>query len=333
MKLFIVERAHRTLLIVSMLAYSLFSTVAAADDVPEFASIPAQNVDAGQTLEIRVEASVEGDQPPWLSTDFFNFRAGFRDNGDGTRTLRWRTRVEDIGEHIITFVARNPFDTTLLSSIDVVVNVLPVLDTGPDLRVIAPEDSPFTPGELVSFRIQAIDSSGEVPALFLTDDSMRAGATLTDNGDGSRTFTWQAPETINVGGAISISYMFEMVAVSAADPTQVVIHEMWLNYSPGMEAPAMDELPALILPTVTAEEAGGRIMFRVAAATASGQVPNLRVSPLFEGVSFEDNGDGTRTFDWTTSAFDAGEWPFIFTAEDPADGETVEEVVVIRVAD
>jgi len=100
-----------------------------------------------------------------------------------------------------------------------------------------------------------------------------------------------------------------------------------------MVAPAMDELPALILPTVTAVEAGGRIMFRVAAATASGQVPNLRVSPLFEGVSFEDNGDGTRTFDWTTSAFDAGEWPFIFTAEDPADGETVEEVVVIRVAD
>lgn len=329
---FFFKSLYRYLFIFSLLVHAAVSTVAAASDTPVFVAIPEQNIDAGQKLEFVVAATVEGDQPPWLSTDFFTFSSGFRDNGDGTRAFRWFTKVEDIGQHIVTFVARNPFDPTIQSSIDVVVNVLPVLDTGPDLRVIAPDEISIMPGELVSFRVQAIDSSGAVPSLYLSDEYSREGATLADNGDGTRTFSWQVPETINLGGAIGVAYPFEIVAVSATDPDRVVIHEFYLDYSPGFELPEMNSFPALILPAVTAVAAGDRIVFRVAAATASGEVPNIRVMPLFEGVTFDDNGDGTRTFAWTTSPVDGGDWPFVFVAEDPADGTSVEEVVVISVA-
>ncbi len=308
------------------------STASDTIDPPVFEPIPVQQVDAGQSVRFRVAASQPGNEPPWISTDFFDFNFNFSDNGDGTRTFRWRTGPEDIGQHNVSFLARNSNDLAVQSTLNVEISVLPALNTGPDLRIIAPENYPIEPGQLVSLKIQAVHSSGEVPSLWLNEE-FRGNDTLDDNGDGTRTYNWQAPDTITVGG-LGVSFETEFIAALASDPNSVVTHTLFLDYFPdGQPTDSVTAKPSLILPTGTSVAAGERIAFRVAGSTPSGRVPNLRVSPLFEGVSFEDNGDGSRTFIWVTSPVDSGEWPFVFTIEDPEDGVTSEETLVVTVAD
>ena len=322
-------------LLPALLLINSFQVQASTDldalDTPVFEPIPIQNFDAGQLIEFRVAASQAGIEPPWISTDFFDFGSRLSDNGDGTRTFSWRSGPEDIGQHVVSFLARNSNDPTVQSTMDVVINVLPVLNTGPDLRIIAPDNYPIEPGQFVSIRILAVDSSGEVPSLWINEE-FQGNDTLDDNGDGTRTYNWQVPETIT-SGPFGLSFETEFLAASASNPDVVVTHSLFLDFIP--DEAVTDEVtltPSLILPTVTAVAAGERIAFRVAGITPSGQVANLRVSPLFEGVSFEDNGDGTRTFIWMTSPVDAGDWPFVFSAEDPADRSITEETVVISVA-
>ena len=141
-------------LLPALLLINSFQVQASTDldalDTPVFEPIPIQNFDAGQLIEFRVAASQAGIEPPWISTDFFDFGSRLSDNGDGTRTFSWRSGPEDIGQHVVSFLARNSNDPTVQSTMDVVINVLPVLNTGPDLRIIAPDNYPIEPGQFVS---------------------------------------------------------------------------------------------------------------------------------------------------------------------------------------
>lgn len=300
---------------------------------PFFEPIENQTIVVGEQLNLLVIARQPNGEVPGLATAFRPSDSNFRDNGDGTRTLQWRAGVEDIGINRITFTAISSQLSSSTATLDVDVTVLPAISSAQQLRIIAPAERPVRPGEEIALRIVALDDSGQIPALFITEDSLRDGATFDDNGDGSRTLRWRAPDTFTTGGGISVSFIFEIVAVSASVPGLIVLEELELPFirADDPSAPFM-AVPALILPSNISGFAGDDISFQVAATTPSGEVANLRVEPLSAGITFSDNGNGTRTFSWLTEATDTGEWMFTFYAEDPADGGVSEQSVSITVA-
>ena len=289
------------------------------------------SVSVGEELRLRIVATQPDGIVPAMYTEFMPETSHFMDNGDGTRTLVWRPIPRNIGVNRATIIAISAQDSTVRTTRDIDITVLPAIVTGSRLRIIAPEERPVRPAEEIAVRVVALDSSGEVPSLYITESSAgNRNITFDDNGDGSRTLRWRAPNEFSDGGALGLSFVFEFVAVAASNPTVVAIHILELPFVREDDLVQLPpDIPALLLPSIVSGVAGETITFRVSAVTPSGVVANLRVDPVQRGITFSDNGDGTRTFSWATEDTDSGEWIFTFTAEDPATGSVGDDSLVI----
>lgn len=128
------------------------------------------------------------------------------DNGNGSRDLIWTPGFDDIGTHDLRFIATDSGEIPHVVQQSMKLEVIETADNSVDNTLAdASSDVNFKPifvpvanqkvrnGNTVSFSVKPIDPNGSAPILHVI--APPEGASFSDNGDGSRTFSWAVPET------------------------------------------------------------------------------------------------------------------------------------------
>ncbi|MFH1686333.1 MAG: Ig-like domain-containing protein [bacterium] len=290
-------------------------TVANTNRAPILAAIGQQIGVENVNLTFGVTAADDDGDLPLLSTTVLPGTATFVDNLDGTGTFDWTPTVADSGTYDVTFYAVDgvyPADAdsevvTIIVGDD---NQLPVL--------AAIGDQVATEGVLLSFGLSASDPDGTFP--ILSAAPLPAGATVTDNGDGTGSFDW-TPDFSSAGPHVIAFY-----ATDAGYPTVVDSETITITVGEaGNQAPQFLTIAAQNSPE------GTPISFTVTADDPDGDIPILWASVLPTGATFVDNLDGTGTFDLTPDYTQAGDYLVTFYADD---GEFIDSTQVsITVSD
>jgi hypothetical protein len=267
----------------------------AGNQRPTLASIGAQSTTEGVNLSLGVSASDPDATLPILTAAPLPAGASFADNGDGTGTFDWTPDFTQSGNTNLTFIAS---DGVLADSEVVSITVFESGNQTPVLATIGPRNT--NEGVLLNFVISATDPDGTTPAL--SGNSLPAGASFTDNGDGTGTFDWTPDFTQD--GAYNVTFVASDGLVADTEVVSVTVFES------GNQTPTL----AAVGPRGTTE--GTQLLFNVSATDPDGTIPGLSTSSLPAGASFTDNGDGSGTFDWTPNFNQSGGYSVTFRASD-----------------
>ena len=270
------------------------------------------------------------------------------DAGNGARRLQWRPDSSQTGNTVIVLQAVDGADPSLRANQRLEITVraassgsaaLVPSQTQPVAGFVATPGAgsdrlrfdPQTPlsdrsvnvGETLSVVVRAFSDNG-VPGLALR--SAPAGSRFTDNGDGTRTFSWTPS-----GGEQGVRQVV-IEAQHPSDGSLRLTQEFSINIggpatlnlspqpsSPGPVAVFSDNRPVIQPLADVSVAAGGAVIFRVTPIDPDGTPATLTVDPMPEGSTFNDNRDGTRTFFWQTRDSDSGQHRLTFTAVDGND--------------
>jgi len=269
------------------------------------------------------------------------------DAGNGARRLQWRPNSSQTGTSVILLQAVDGVDSSLTANgrHEVTVRNASAAVAAPAGQTSVNSDrlrfDPQAPlsdrsvnvGETLSVVVRAFSDNG-VPGLVLR--SGPAGSRLTDNRDGTRTFSWTP--SAGVQGD-------HQVVIEARHPSEPDLRltqqfsisvggQPTVNLSPEPERVFNDNRP-VIQPLVDVSVVpGGAVIFRVTPIDPDGTPATLIVQPMPAGATFNDNGDGTRTFFWQTRESDSGQFRLTFTATDGNDPSLSDsESVLINIGD
>lgn len=300
-----------------------FVAPAQAQDLPiDIQVVGNHRLEIGETLELLLLARQPFGQVPWLFAAVQPNGSTITDNGDGTRMFSWTPQAQDIGENKLTLVAVDDTNPSIRIEEEIIITVLPANSFISRLAIIAPSNVIMTPNEPVSIRVAAVDGEGLVPDLVVLN--LPPDASFVDNGDGSRSIKWTAPELVTGEGNSPFTGVFAVQASAADDPGDTVLHIISFVVTdelPPHQQPRLEPLPQIFAPPAPSVVAGELVSFRVEAFHTSGLVPDLMIDNAPPGAIFEDNGDGSREFIWKTTALDIGEYSISFIAVDAESGE------------
>jgi hypothetical protein len=186
--------------------------------------------------------------------------------------------------------------------------------------ILGAENMTAVAGQTVRFTIAPIDPEGVVPAVRTV--SLPGNAQFVDNGNGTRDFVW-TPSASDLG-----EHGLRFIATDAGTTPHVVQSEMVLNVVEEQSAPllqspdttAQRNFRPVIVPVQDQQVSlGDTVSFKVITIDADGRPPNLHVEFMPPGSSFDDNGDGTRTFSWQPNSDYIGNLNLRFIAIDHDD--------------
>ncbi|MFH1372690.1 MAG: putative Ig domain-containing protein, partial [bacterium] len=273
----------------------LVAAAGAQAAAPALDPIGPQNINEGQVLNFGVSASDADLTIPSLTTSTLPTGATFTDAHDGTGTFDWTPTHFQAGVYNVTFYANDAVTADVDSEIVVItvndINGLPVLNP------IGTQ--PGTENVLLTFGVSASDIES-TPVL--TTSTLPGTAGFTDNGDGTGTFNW-TPSFIDGGTHYVIFYATDDSAAVDSEIVQIDI------------ADAGNQLPVLATIGNRSTTEGFQLIFGISATDAE-NIPTLITSVLPGIAIFTDHGDGTGTFDWSTSYTSSGSFPVMFYAAD-----------------
>ncbi len=186
--------------------------------------------------------------------------------------------------------------------------------------ILGADDATGIAGNTVRFTIAPIDPEGIVPDVRTT--TLPGDAQFIDNSNGTRDFVW-TPTSDDTG-----EHRLQFIATDAGSTPYVVQAEMKLTIVDAQEAaqtqvdavsPQRNFRPVIIPVQDQQVKVGNSLSFRVTSIDANGIPPNLHVDFMPSGSSFEDNGDGSRTFTWQPGAENLGSLALRFIAIDHQD--------------
>jgi len=157
-------------------------TVAHVNRPPVLDPIDDYTVPEGDTLVVPVSSTDPDGSIPVLSASSLPPNATFTDHSDGTGEIFFAPDYDQAGTYNVSILATDGIDTDSTSLVIIVQNTNrpPVLDpVGSHSGAV---DSALT------ITVSAHDADGTTPAL--TADSLPTGASFTDHGDGTGTFSW-----------------------------------------------------------------------------------------------------------------------------------------------
>jgi len=277
------------------------------NDPPVLAAIGAKSVNEGALLSFGVSATDPNGDAITLTASPLPTGANFTDNGNGTGTFSWTPNFTQANVYNIKFKA---VDSKNASDSEIVAITVNNVNQAPVLNAIGPKS--VDEGALLTFPVSASDPDGTIPALSATN--LPAGASFTDNGNGTGTFSW----TPNFTQAGVFNVTFAASDGVLTDDEIVAITVSNVNQAPVLAAIGPQSTPVEVL-----------LSFGVSATDPDGTIPTLSATNLPTGASFTDNGDGTGTFDWTPAIGQEGVHNVTFTASDGV--LTDDEIVAITV--
>ncbi|PWB68849.1 hypothetical protein C3F09_10930, partial [candidate division GN15 bacterium] len=277
---------------------------------PVLATIGSKATTEGITLSFQISAIDPDSTVPSFSTSTLPAGATFVDNGDGTGNFAWTPGFTQAGAYSVTF---RTSDGALIDTELVSINVFESGNQPPVLATIGNRST--TEGINLTFSVSATDPDGTTPVL--SASPLPAGASFTNNGNGTGTFNW-TPGFTQAG---SYNVTFRATDGVATDSEAIVIT---VNEA-GNQAPVL----AAIGNRSTTE--GSNLSFTISASDPDGTTPSFTTSTLPTGATFVDNGNGTGSFSWTPGFTQAGSYPVTFRASDGALVDT--ELITITVND
>ena len=282
----------------------------AGNQSPVLTAIGAKATTEGINLNFVVAATDADSTIPVLSTSSLPTGAVFTDNGNGSGTFDWTPIFTQAGTYNVTFYAS---DGLLTDSEVVNITVNEAGNQTPVLATIGARTT--TEGVSLNFTISATDADSLIPAL--TTSSLPAGASFTDNGDGSGTFDWTP--TFTQANSYFVIFIASDGVAADSEIVSITVNEA------GNQAPTLAAIGAKSV------SEGNSLNFDIAASDPDGTTPTLSALTLPSGATFTDNTNGTGTFDWTPSFTQAGIYSVTFIASDGSLADS--EVVTITVAE
>ncbi|KAA3634434.1 MAG: tandem-95 repeat protein, partial [Calditrichaeota bacterium] len=273
-------------------------TVNDANQPPVLAAIADTTIEENQNVIINVSATDADGTTPILSTSTLPGTASFTDNGDGTGAFDWTPTFDDEGSYVVTFFAS---DGTDIDSQLVTITVSNV-NQSPSLDFVSNQS--VDEGVLLSFAITGTDPDGDF-LLYGAFDTP-SGMTVSDSGDVNFTPGFDQAGVYNVNFYVTDGpdTAFQVAAITVNDVNQ---------------APALADVDPQFV------TAGESLTFGVSAVDPDGTIPTLSAENLPGTASFDDNGDGTGSFMWSTEITDDGTFDVTFIA---TDGELTDTIIV-----
>jgi hypothetical protein len=194
-------------------------------------------------------------------------------------------------------------------------NVEDAPNTAPVLAAIG--NKSVNENALLTISLSATDADGDT--LTFTSTTRPTGATLTDHGNGTATFSWTP--TYAQAGSYPITFTVSDGTLTDAEAITVTVNNV-------NRAPVWTPIPDK---TVTV---GNLLQFDVSATSPDGHALDLYVNvasgPLLEDPPFtlDDHGNGTGTFTWTPIADHEGTHELYFTAFDRTNNDFFSEEVM-----
>lgn len=186
-------------------------------------------------------------------------------------------------------------------------------------------------GEQFQLTLSATDDDGTFPSV--TVGQLPAGMRIHGPGNGLLELSWLVPDNASAQSVV------EVIAIDANDASSRTVQTFTITVQgagegadapesgdegaqtttadpqPGSDqesAPLINALPVLTV------QSGERLSQRVQAYDADGIPPSLILLHAPDTVTLDDNGDGTRTLNWQTTAADVGRHVFTLRAVDHA---------------
>lgn len=175
-------------------------TVGAGNRPPMLDPIGSRSVNEGELLAFTLTATDPDGDGLSYTADSLPAGASFTDQGDNSADFSWMPLFDQSGNFAITFTVTDSHEPPATDSEEVTVSVGDV-NRPPVLSPIG--NRSVQVGNLLSFTVTGIDPDGDNLAYTATD--LPAGATFTDNGDGTAEFSW-VPEPDQIGtSAVTIT--------------------------------------------------------------------------------------------------------------------------------
>ncbi len=265
---------------------------------PEIESLTDQSVRLGGQFNFRVVPIDPEGVVPSLRVQPLPEGASFSDNQDGTRQFVWQPGLASPGSVELAFTTQDAQDPSLSSTRRITLriqdangNLLPGMVGSGDPSNRAPlfgslPNQDVALGQQFEFIVRPIDLDGDVPGLAI--DRLPAGASFTDNFDGSRTFRWR-PLPINLGDTF-----VTFSAIDANEPQLRTRQSVRLRVfrDPNSLVNFAPRINGIRNPLI---RIGDTLNQLVQPVDPDFTVPSLRVLNPPAGASFDDNGDGGRT--------------------------------------
>jgi hypothetical protein len=170
----------------------------------------------------------------------------------------------------------------------------------------APTSRTVAVGSSLSFDVTASDPDGDDVDLF--GSALPPGATFTDRGDNTGTFTWSP--TSGQAGVYTASFTgLDNRGGSGSASTEITVTETVENRAPTLSAPATRQV-----------DEGVALSFTVTAVDPDGDHVTLSANSLPPGAMFSDLGDNTGLFSWTPSSTQSGVYEVAFIGDDGRGG-------------
>lgn len=274
---------------------------------------------------------------------------------NGVATLVWQIPLDSAGTQTFALTATDVDDRSVVVTRTVEINVTQVVETnvtqpvdaevvtnvqtlqpapvpnslGTDKppTILGAENRQVMVGERLSQTIVPIDPEGIVPAIRAV--SLPSGASFTDNGNGTRTLNW-VPTPDDRG-----FHEIRLIATDAGDipfvtqaAMRIEVIDQTIETAPLFQddtgGSRQNFPPVLSVTDNNSIKLGETFIYRIKPVDPEGIAPILHLLVQPEGSTFDDNGDGSRTFIWMPTA--AGEYQFIVVATDSVDGSLSTEV-------
>jgi hypothetical protein len=274
---------------------------------PVVTPIAPQSVNEGQTLAFTVTATDIDGTIQSLTAANVPANATFVDNGNGTGSFSFTPDFTQQGVYDVTFTATDDGLATgsTVAAITVnQVNLAPVLDP------IGPRSG--TENATLAFTVTASDPDGTFPSI--TAAPLPANATLTDNGDGTASFSFTPDFTQS--GVYNITFTASDGLLSDNEAVTITITEA------GNQAPVLSAIGPQSV------DEGQVLTFGISATDPDGTIQSLTATNVPVNGTFTDNGDGTGTFTFTPDFTQQGVYNVIFTATDNLFGTDAEQVTI-----
>jgi len=283
-----------------------------ANQAPLIDSLQDVSVSVGEQVSVRIVPRDADGVVPGLRVIDIPAGAMFSDNGDGTRTFKWLPQQNQLGTYKVTFEAIDAVDQNLRNGRSMVITVRESSSQNePGIGNRPPEfeslvDRSVTVGDTFNFRVVPFDPEGLVPGLRL--NNLPNGASFDDNRDGTRQFRWTP--TAGQTGPHRLSF----VAFEEADANINTTQTVTLTVNAGNADPVEDNEPNNGDSSLAFVDLNDQFVFLgqslslvVRATSADGSVPGLALDRMPVDSSFQDNGDGTRTFRWMPFPINLGD--------------------------
>lgn len=272
------------------------------DNLPPVVTAPATaSVAVGAMLVFDVTASDPDGDPVSLFGSALPPGSGFVDNGDGTGTFTWTPVSGQAGMHLASFTGLDGRGGS--GSAGTAITVTDETGGNHPPVVSAPPGVEIEEGAWLSFSVSASDEDGDT--VTLSPATLPAGASFTDHGDGSGTFSWTPGFT--QAGPYEAEFLGDdgQGGVGTATTMITVKDVVDENHAPVLSAP----------PTAQVDE-GVLLSFTVSASDADGDPVALSANALPSGATFTDHGDDTGTFSWTPDLTQSGSYTVGFAGVD-----------------